>query len=250
MNALISTWHERWGEWLTALLQHLQISLVSLLIAIAVAVPLGILLQRRRRAAEIALQITGIVQTIPSLALLGLLIPLVGIGTVPAVIALVAYALFPIMQSTITGLNGIDPNLVEAGTAFGMTRGQRLRKFELPIAMPVIVSGVRTSAVMIIGTATLAALIGAGGPAPSFCSALTATTMRSFSSARSRRHCSHCCSARRSTGSNTGVCVRFSPGSSCSWSHSSDRSHRRCGRRHTSVRRLSWPASSAPNLRF
>lgn len=163
MNALISTWHERWGEWLTALLQHLQISLVSLLIAIAVAVPLGILLQRRRRAAEIALQITGIVQTIPSLALLGLLIPLVGIGTVPAVIALVAYALFPIMQSTITGLNGIDPNLVEAGTAFGMTRGQRLRKFELPIAMPVIVSGVRTSAVMIIGTATLAALIGAGG---------------------------------------------------------------------------------------
>lgn len=163
MNALISTWHERWGEWLTALLQHLQISLVSLLIAIAVAVPLGILLQRRRRAAEIALQITGIVQTIPSLALLGLLIPLVGIGTVPAIIALVAYALFPIMQSTITGLNGIDPNLVEAGTAFGMTRGQRLRKFELPIAMPVIVSGVRTSAVMIIGTATLAALIGAGG---------------------------------------------------------------------------------------
>lgn len=163
MNALISTWQQRWDEWVVALLQHLQISLVSLLIAIAVAVPLGILLQRRRRAAEIALQITGIVQTIPSLALLGLLIPLVGIGTVPAVIALVAYALFPIMQSTITGLDGIDPDLVEAGTAFGMTRRQRLHKFELPIAMPVIVSGVRTSAVMIIGTATLAALIGAGG---------------------------------------------------------------------------------------
>lgn len=163
MNDLIPTWHSRSGEWGTALLQHLQISLMSLLIAIVIAVPLGIVIQRHRRAAEAALQVTGIVQTIPSLALLGLLIPFVGIGTVPAVIALVAYALFPILQSTVTGLNGIDPNLEEAGTAFGMTRRQRLRKYEIPIAMPVIVSGVRTSAVMIIGTATLAALIGAGG---------------------------------------------------------------------------------------
>lgn len=163
MNAVITTWQNRWGDWGTALLQHLQISLMSLLIAIIIAVPLGVLIQRNRRASEAALQVTGIIQTIPSLALLGLLIPFVGIGTVPAVIALVAYALFPILQSTITGLNGIDPNLEEAGKAFGMTRWQRLRKYEIPIAMPVIVSGVRTSAIMIIGTATLAALIGAGG---------------------------------------------------------------------------------------
>lgn len=163
MNALVTTWHDRWGDWVTALLQHLQISLLSLVIAIAIAVPLGVLMQRRRRLAEGALQITGIIQTIPSLALLGLLIPVMGIGTAPAVTALVAYALFPIVQATITGLDGIDPSLEEAGTAFGMTRWQRLRKFELPLAMPVIVSGVRTSAVMIIGTATLAALIGAGG---------------------------------------------------------------------------------------
>lgn len=163
MNTLITTWHDRWNDWVIALLQHLQISLISLIIAIAIAVPLGIIFQRRRRLAEAALQVTGIIQTIPSLALLGLLIPIMGIGTGPAVTALVAYALFPIMQSTITGLNGVDSSLIEAGTAFGMTRGQRLRKFELPIAMPVIVSGVRTSAVMIIGTATLAALIGAGG---------------------------------------------------------------------------------------
>lgn len=163
MNALLSTWHNRWADWGTALLQHLQISLLALVAAIAIAVPLGIACQRHRKVSAAALQITGIVQTIPSLALLGLLIPFMGIGTGPAVTALIAYALFPIMQATITGLNGVDSSLVEAGTAFGMTRWQRLRKFELPIAMPVIVSGVRTSAVMIIGTATLAALIGAGG---------------------------------------------------------------------------------------
>lgn len=163
MHALLTTWHERAGEWGVALLQHLQISLLALVVAIAIAVPLGVLVQRRRRLAEGVLQATGIVQTIPSLALLGLLIPIMGIGTAPAVTALVAYALFPIMQSTITGLDGIDPSLVEAGTAFGMTRRQRLRVYELPIAMPVIVSGVRTAAVMVIGTATLAALIGAGG---------------------------------------------------------------------------------------
>lgn len=163
MQSLISTWHDRWGEWLTAVLQHCQISLLALLIALIIAVPLGIILQRRRALSEAALQVTGIIQTIPSLALLGLMIPLMGIGTAPAVTALVAYALFPITQSTITGLNSVDSDLVEAGTAFGMTRWQRLRIFELPIAMPVIVSGVRTAAVMIIGTATLAALIGAGG---------------------------------------------------------------------------------------
>ena len=86
-----------------------------------------------------------------------------GIGTLPALTALVIYAIFPILQNTITGLRGIDPSLEEAGIAFGMTKWERLKKFEIPLAMPVVMSGVRTSAVMIIGTATLAALIGAGG---------------------------------------------------------------------------------------
>ena len=163
MNDLVTTFQNRFGDWAEALLQHLQISLLSLLIAILISVPLAVWLLKKKKASEAILQITGIFQTIPSLALLGLLIPVMGIGTVPAVTALVVYALFPIVQNTITGLQGIDPNLVEAGTAFGMTRWERLRKYELPLAMPVIVSGVRTSAVMIIGTATLAALIGAGG---------------------------------------------------------------------------------------
>lgn len=115
------------------------------------------------KLADWVLQIAGIFQTIPSLALLGLFIPLMGIGTLPALTALVIYAIFPILQNTITGLKGIDPNLQEAGIAFGMTRWERLKKFEIPLAMPVIMSGIRTAAVLIIGTATLAALIGAGG---------------------------------------------------------------------------------------
>lgn len=163
MTDLMATFQNRFADWTQSLLEHLQISLLSLLIAIILAVPLAIFISHRKRIAEIILQISGIFQTIPSLALLGLFIPFMGIGTVPAVAALVIYALFPILQNTITGLTTIDPSLVEAGQAFGMTKWERLKKFELALAMPVIISGVRTAAVMIIGTATLAALIGAGG---------------------------------------------------------------------------------------
>lgn len=163
MHNLILTFKDRFGDWLIALTQHLQLSLLTLLIAIIIAIPLAVLISHRKHLADLILQITGIFQTIPSLALLGLFIPLMGIGTLPALSALIIYAIFPILQNTITGLNGIDPDLKEAGIAFGMTKKERLRKFEIPIAMPVIMSGVRTSAVMIIGTATLAALIGAGG---------------------------------------------------------------------------------------
>lgn len=163
MPNLFVTFQNRFNEWLAALGEHLQISLLSLMIALLIGVPLAALLSRSKRWSDIMLQVTGVFQTIPSLALLGLFIPLMGIGTLPAVTALVIYAIFPILQNTITGLNGIDPSLVEAGTAFGMTKWERLKTFEIPIAMPVIMSGVRTSAVMIIGTATLASLIGAGG---------------------------------------------------------------------------------------
>ena len=163
MSKLLLTFQERFGDWLTALGQHLQLSLLTLMIAIFISIPLAIYLSTRHRASNWVLQIAGIFQTIPSLALLGLFIPIMGIGTLPALTALVIYALFPILQNTITGLRGIDPSLEEAGVAFGMTKWERLKKFEIPLAMPVIMSGVRTSAVMIIGTATLAALIGAGG---------------------------------------------------------------------------------------
>ena len=163
MSKLLATFQERFGDWVTALGQHLQLSLLTLLLAIFLAVPLAIYLSSRKRASNWVLQLAGIFQTIPSMALLGLFIPIMGIGTLPALTALVIYAIFPILQNTITGLQGIDPSLEEAGVAFGMTKWERLKKFEIPLAMPVIMSGIRTAAVMIIGTATLAALIGAGG---------------------------------------------------------------------------------------
>ena len=163
MSKLLATFQERFGDWLAALGQHLQLSLLTLLLAVFLAVPLAVYLSTRKRASNWVLQVAGIFQTIPSMALLGLFIPFMGIGTLPALTALVIYAIFPILQNTITGLQGIDPSLEEAGVAFGMTKWERLKKFEIPLAMPVIMSGIRTAAVMIIGTATLAALIGAGG---------------------------------------------------------------------------------------
>lgn len=163
MQGLIDTFLARKEDYLQALVQHIQLSLLSLLIAIVLAIPLAILLTKYKRIAESVLQITGIFQTIPSLALLGLLIPLIGIGNPPAIVALVIYALFPILQNTYTGLTEIDPSLEEAAEAFGMTRKEKLFKFEIQLALPFIVSGIRTATVLIIGTATLAALIGAGG---------------------------------------------------------------------------------------
>ncbi|HEM3588287.1 TPA: ABC transporter permease/substrate-binding protein [Streptococcus suis] len=160
---LFETFIERKDEWGIALFEHLRISLLALIIAIAIAVPLGLILSSKKRLTEWSLQITGIFQTIPSLALLGLFIPFMGIGTLPAVVAFVIYAIFPILQGTLTGLGEIDPSLEEAATAFGMNKWEKLKKFKLALAMPILMSGIRTASIMIIGTATLAALVGAGG---------------------------------------------------------------------------------------
>lgn len=163
MNTFLNTLADRKGELLTALLQHVQISFIALFIAVIIALPLGIYLARHQRIAEPIIQVAAILQTIPSLALLGLLIPLVGIGILPAIIALFIYALLPILRNTYTGIKEVDPALVEASEAMGMNRSKRLFKVQLPLAMPVIMAGIRTAMVLIIGTATLAALIGAGG---------------------------------------------------------------------------------------
>ncbi|HEL1980638.1 TPA: ABC transporter permease/substrate-binding protein [Streptococcus suis] len=163
MDQLVTTFLERKSDWLTALFEHLRISLLALIIAIAIAVPLGLVLSNKKKLTEWSLQMTGVFQTIPSLALLGLFIPFMGIGTLPAVVALVIYAIFPILQGTLTGLSEIDPSLEEAATAFGMNKWEKLKKFKLALAMPILMSGIRTASIMIIGTATLAALVGAGG---------------------------------------------------------------------------------------
>ncbi|WP_160723595.1 osmoprotectant update ABC transporter permease/substrate-binding subunit OpuFB [Bacillus sp. USDA818B3_A] len=163
MNNLISVLAARKSQLLTALLQHIEISLIALFFSLIIAIPLGIYLTRKQRLAEYIIGITGVLQTIPSLALLGLLIPLFGIGTIPAVIALIAYALLPLLRNTYTGIKEVEPSLLEAASAMGMNRRKRLLKVELPLAMPVIMAGIRTAAIFIIGTATIASLIGAGG---------------------------------------------------------------------------------------
>jgi len=142
--------------------EHLVLVGLALLGAIAVAVPLGIA-ARRRTVGRIALGIAGLVQTIPSLALLVFMIPLLGIGSRPAVAALFLYGLLPIVRGTHSGLTGISPELRESARALGLPPAARLRRVELPLAMPAIVAGVKTSAVIMVGTATLGALIGAGG---------------------------------------------------------------------------------------
>ena len=144
-------------------LRHLWLVAVALAAATLVAVPLGLALERARRASGPALGALGVLQTIPSIALLAFMVPLLGIGTVPALVALWLYALFPIARGTYTGVRDADAAAVEAAEALGMTPAQRLRHVRLPLAAPVIMAGVRTAAVITVGAATLAAFIGAGG---------------------------------------------------------------------------------------
>ena len=146
--------------------EHLLIVLVAVTIAIAAGIPLGTLAHRRRKAGGLALRITDAVQTIPSLAMFGFLIPLPfigGIGVRPAIVALVLYSLLPIVRSTLVGLQRVDPHVREAATAMGMTGKQLLWSVELPLATPTIVAGIRIAVVTAIGVATIAAAVGGGG---------------------------------------------------------------------------------------
>ena len=148
---------------LSLTLRHLLLVGVSLIAAIAVALPLGLALERSRRAAESVIRGVGILQTLPSIALLAFMIPLLGIGVVPALVALFLYSLYPILRNTFTGVRDAAPEAVNAAWALGMTPRQVLRYVRLPLAAPVIMAGIRTAAVINVGTATLAAFIGAGG---------------------------------------------------------------------------------------
>ena len=163
MGGLYLTFMERKEELLKAIMEHIQISFIALIIALLIAVPLGIFLSYHKKIADSVIGITGIMQTVPSLAILALLIPLVGIGRKPAVIALTVYSLLPVLRNTYTGIIGVDPVYMLASRAMGMNRIQQMIKIQLPLAMPVIMAGIRTAAVLIIGTATLASLVGAGG---------------------------------------------------------------------------------------
>ncbi|HUF26197.1 MAG TPA: glycine betaine ABC transporter substrate-binding protein [Gemmatimonadaceae bacterium] len=155
-------WSRR-ASLLAQALRHLWLVGLALGAAIAVAVPLGLWLEHERRAAEPVIRAIGAVQTIPSIALLAFMVPLLGIGAWPALVALWIYALFPIVRHTYSGVRDADPDAVHAARALGMTPAQVLRHVRTPLAAPGILAGIRTAAVISVGTATLAAFIGAGG---------------------------------------------------------------------------------------
>jgi osmoprotectant transport system permease protein len=153
----------RWARLWARTEEHLGLVAAALAIALAVALPLGVWAARRQGAGRLILSAVGVVQTVPSLALLVFMIPLLGIGTGPAVAALALYALLPIVRNTHAGLTGIAPELLESARSLGLSPWARLRRVELPLASPAILAGVKTAAVIAVGTATLGALIGAGG---------------------------------------------------------------------------------------
>jgi osmoprotectant transport system permease protein len=144
--------------------EHVALVAISVAIAVLLGVPLGALAAAQRHLSQAILGIAGLLQTVPSLALLAALIPLLGrIGTVPAIVALSLYALLPIVRNTVTGLQQVPAGVKQAGMALGMTSGQRWRQVDLPLSLPVILAGIKTAAVLTVGTATIAAFIGAGG---------------------------------------------------------------------------------------
>lgn len=157
---------EHAGEIATLTLEHVWLTGSAMLFAVAIGVPLGILLTRKRRLAKPVIALANVVQTIPSLALLGFLLPVPWLGDRAARIAIVAltgYALLPILRNTYVGIRGVEPAVIDVAQALGMTGWQRLRKVELPLAASVILAGIRTATVTAVGIATIAAAVGAGG---------------------------------------------------------------------------------------
>lgn len=149
-------------------MEHIQLVGISIVVAILIGVPLGIYLTTNEHLADLVLQITSIIMTIPSIALFGIMIPILsiigqGIGFLPAFIALVLYSQLPIIRNTYTGINNVEPNIRDAAKGIGMSTFQRLIRVEIPMALPLIMAGVRTATVLNIGIGAIAAFIGAGG---------------------------------------------------------------------------------------
>jgi osmoprotectant transport system permease protein len=160
MDYLISNWDRVWPR----IIEHLAMSGLSLALALVISLPLGLLLNRRRALSAPVLLALGAIYAIPSLALLALLVPFVGIGLRPAVIALTAYALVVLVRNTMVGFNSVDPAVKEAATGMGMSGRQRLWRIEVPLALPVVVAGIRIAALSTIALTAVAGLaVGAGG---------------------------------------------------------------------------------------
>ena len=163
LNSKVKEALSDWQQILDKTFIHLKLTLLALVSAIIIAIPVGLLIYKNRVLSKGVLYFTGILQTVPSIALLALMIPIFGIGIVPALVALFLYALLPILRNTVSGLITVDPELKKVASAIGLNERKRLRLIEVPLAMPTIIAGIRTAAVINVGTATLAAFIGAGG---------------------------------------------------------------------------------------
>lgn len=153
----------RWRHLRRQIIEHLTLTLVAVLLATLVAIPLGIVITKHRWLRQLVLGIAGILQTVPSLALLAFMIPLLGLNVFAAIAALFLYALLPILRNTYTGIVEVDPELVEAAEGMGLRPQQVLFRIQLPLAARTIMAGIRTSTVICVGVATLAAFIGSGG---------------------------------------------------------------------------------------
>src|ERR671914_60844 len=152
-----------WDHVLELAIGHAIVVAISLAIAVVIAVSLGVLVYRRERTANALLAVTSTFLTIPSLALFGIFIPIFGLGYVPAVVALVMYALLPILRNTVTGLRSVDPAITESAQGMGMSARERLFRIELPLAWPVIIAGVRLSTMLLMGIAAIAAVVNGPG---------------------------------------------------------------------------------------
>ncbi|KHD37153.1 ABC transporter permease [Clostridium acetobutylicum] len=163
MSSFINFTIDRKDQILSLFFQHIELTLFAVIVSIIIGVPIGILITRIRKISSPVIALANIVQSIPSMALLGFLIPVFGIGSKPAIVMVVLYSLLPIIKNTFTGLKNIQPHIIEAATGIGLTKNQILVKISLPLAMPVIMSGIRISVVTAVGLMTIAAFIGAGG---------------------------------------------------------------------------------------
>ncbi|MFV8261469.1 ABC transporter permease [Aerococcus urinaeequi] len=151
------------SEVIRLLWEHIYMSLISLGLGVIVAVPLGIFLSQVPKVANVVISIVSVLQTIPTLALLALMIPFLGVGKVPAIVALFIYSLLPILRNTYLGMSNVNPDLLDAAKGMGLKRMQIIRQVQLPLAVPVIMAGIRLSTVYVIAWTTLASYIGGGG---------------------------------------------------------------------------------------
>ncbi|MCP6731867.1 choline ABC transporter permease OpuBB [Bacillus subtilis] len=163
MHHIVQFLQTNGGELLYKTYEHIMISLIAVILGVLVAVPLGVVLTRMKKGAGTIIGIVNIIQTLPSLAILAFFIPFLGVGKVPAIVALFFYSVLPILRNTYTGIRGVNKNLLESGKGIGMTPTEQVRLVELPLAAPVIMAGIRTSTIYLIGWATLASFIGGGG---------------------------------------------------------------------------------------